>query len=684
MARHRTNVTFQPTDTARIPDDLTEGAALLLDLQDRGALEEIGQRLRIRRQGGYCGLDVLLMLLLFFAAGARRGLRGFWDVLRPHVLKLAALAGRRSLPSPASMSRALEGIEPELIRPAAPYLLCEMTGVDPVMLHPAAQTYDALGQGWSSFDLDPTVTTLRQRALPAGEDLPEPRRRSEQTGAPGHRGRKRGELVFRRVTVEHTGSSAWVHAHLSPGNGKGVLDFEQALDSVVQTCERLGQPRHRAMVRMDGEFGSIPFFTSCRERWLPFVTRLNRPKLFKDPVVLERLRTGPWLQVPDSGSGPRRAAKDLGLLVVSAGAQTRRPDGSTYAPIQLRVVASALPKTGPANHGRILDGWQVELFAVDLPADAWPAPEAVALYFGRMAEENRFGQEDRELGLDRILSYHLPGQELCTLVGLALWNKRLARGFELERPPQQRPESRERCPVVEDRMPAGWPRDPRLQETLDGLAWERLLQRRPAWRWDAEDQTLRCEAGRVMSLTSVRPTENAPGKTGVIFRRPKGGCEGCEARSSCLQTGRPGSASKHVELSVETKNAEHLRDRLSLVRDNAAPSAFIGALAESPGPREVLAPLLLPASARKAFTGCFMGASLRVAVELPPPPAPWPRLVAHDAAERQRRRKTWTDNLARYALPDSARVHVDASGPAAFRQLLGETAYAVANASGGA
>ena len=36
------------------------------------------------------------------------------------------------------------------------------------------------------------------------------------------------------------------------------------------------------------------------------------------------------------------------------------------------------------------------------PRDAWPAPEAVALYFGRAAEENCFSQEDREIGLDRI------------------------------------------------------------------------------------------------------------------------------------------------------------------------------------------------------------------------------------------------------------------------------------------
>jgi hypothetical protein len=58
----------------------------------------------------------------------------------------------------------------------------------------------------------------------------------------------------------------------------------------------------------------------------------------------------------------------------------------------------------------VLDGWQYELFMVDLPADALPAPGAVSLFFGRAGQENRFVQEDREVGLDRIFSYHLPGQ----------------------------------------------------------------------------------------------------------------------------------------------------------------------------------------------------------------------------------------------------------------------------------
>jgi hypothetical protein len=90
---------------------------------------------------------------------------------------------------------------------------------------------------------------------------------------------------------------------------------------------------------MDGEYGHVPWFTACRERGLPFVTRLNRPKLFEDPEVLDRLRSATWYRVPDSLAGPRRAAADVGTLTVHAGQQTRRPDGERYEPVTLRVVA---------------------------------------------------------------------------------------------------------------------------------------------------------------------------------------------------------------------------------------------------------------------------------------------------------------------------------------------------------
>jgi len=672
MPRGSVHVTYAPVDLTRIPDSLTEAVALLVVLAASGVVEEVGDRLHIRREGGYPGLDVWLVLFLFFASGAAQGLKAFWqDVLRPHVLQIAAVAGRRRLPSPASLSRALSAVEWELLREEASWLLVGVSQIDEVLRHPVVRSRDSLGQDWHLFDLDPKVKALRQRALPEDDELPEPRRRAEHTGAPGYSGRKRGELQFRRTTVQHMGSGAWIHGHLSAGNGEGVVDLERALDTVVQTCKRLEHPLDRTLVRMDGEYGNVPSFTACRERELPFITRLNRQKLYKDREVLALLRSATWYAVPDSKSGPRRRAADLGVLTVHPGDRTRRPDGGSYQPVEVRVVASIFHNTGKAKRGRSLDGYQVELFAVDVAADAWPAAEAVASFFGRAAQENRFAQEDRELGLNRIFSYDLPGQELATLVGLSLWNLRVANGFKEDPPPVERPDQPLRCAPVDDSIPAGWPRDPVISDGLGELDWSALLESRAGWRVEPATGELLCEEQRPLTLTSVRAAEHAEGRTGIIFRRPSGGCQDCSSRPGCFQSVRTQSP-KHAEFAVPSCLASRLRERLAHVRSPPDVPAAIDPIEAEPGSHAVQDSLFLPAMARQVFAARFAQATLYVEVDLPEAKPPKPRLVALDAAERQHRRKTWTQNLQRYALPEGATVRMTVAGSDSLREMIGE------------
>ncbi len=85
-------------------------------------------------------------------------------------------------------------------------------------------------------------------------------------------------------------------------------------------------------------------------------------------------------------------------------------------------------------------------------------------------------------------------------------------------------------------------------------------------------------------------------------------------------------------------------------------------------------PLFLPAMARQVFAERFERGTLWVEVMRPPPAPPRPRLVAVDVADRQRRRKTWEQNLARYALPDGTEVHIEVAGTPALRQMIGEPA----------
>lgn len=673
MSRREPVVTLHEPDLHRLPDCLTEAAVLLMELYRRGLVANAAEKLKIRRQGGYAAVDIWLMLLVYFTSlDAPAGIRPFWEkTLRPVCFLVAALAGRRKLASPASVSRALGSVELDLLRPVAPWLLLDATGVEDVARHPAMMSYDAHGVGWHVFDLDPTVTTFRQRDLPGrdeeDDDLPEPMRRAEGTGEPGYSGRKRGDIQFQQVAACHAGSGAWVHAHLSPGNGEGVADGERAFDAILATALRLDHPPERTLVRVDGVAGNVPWMTAARERGLVFLTRLNRAALFEDPEVLQRLRDATWHLVEDSGSGPRRSAADLGVVTLKPDKKTRRPDGRRYDPIEVRVVASIFPKMGEAKRGRTIDGWQVELFATDLPADAWPAEDTVTAYFGRNTLENRFAQEDRETKLDRVLSYERAGQELAVLVGLSTWNMRLARGFALEPLPAVRPVQTLRQPRVDDRVPACWPRDPVVAKLLGGLDWTELLgtARWAGWRYDDGTAELRCPDDRPLALTTVRKAEGAEGHTGIIFRRPKGGCEACEARDDCLRSERP-EASKHAELSVPTEVAKVLRERLARVRARRRGSTED----PEPGLQAVRDSLFLPARARQAYDALFRRASLRVEVEIPEAP-PLLELLAEDAGDRQRRRKTWAQNAARYELPDGAMVRVRLEADDALRAALG-------------
>ena len=90
------------------------------------------------------------------------------------------------------------------------------------------------------------------------------------------------------------------------------------------------------------------------------------------------------------------------------------------------------------------------------------------------------------------------------------------------------------------------------------------------------------------------------------------------------------------------------------------------------GPHAVDQSLFLPAAARQLFRDLFAGATLRVVVDSTAILPPRTHLVAVDAADRQRRRKTWKQNADRYALPDETVAHITVEGVQSLRILLGE------------
>lgn len=289
--RQRSTVTYESCDPSLLPSQIIQGALVLCDIEERGIVDDIAERIRIRRQGGYPGVDIFLLLLIFLASSPHGGIRPFWKHLKPVGKRVAGLARRKTLPSPSATSRALSSVETDLIQPQTAWLPTEAPQIEEVLKHPSVLHFDAKGSGWHGFDLDPTVTTLRQRALPMGDDLPEPMRRAEETGKPGHSGRKRGDVHCRRVDVQHAGAGAFVHAHMHQGNGNETADLDIDTCSVTTLRDRMGWPKEHILIRADGEFGTVPYFHVFRKHRLPFITRANYPSLYDDSNVLDRLRT---------------------------------------------------------------------------------------------------------------------------------------------------------------------------------------------------------------------------------------------------------------------------------------------------------------------------------------------------------------------------------------------------------
>lgn len=695
-----------------LPECLGVGVGLMLQLVERGVWKELADRLRVQRSGGYVGIDAVLFLLLFFSAGPRWGLKAFGRRVGPLGAALAGLGGRKSLPTQSAMSRLLGAMEQQHVRAVGPWMLWDATDAAGVAGHAAMQTFDANGEGWHLVDYDLTKTVLRKRGLPEGEELPPPRRHSDGFAEPGHPGHKRGEVQVSRAALQHAGSGLWLDARVHPGNGDGLQSLASAIAATGRLAQQLHHPRERVLMRMDGEFGYVPALTLLEEAGQPALTRLNRLHLLDQPDVRQRIVTGTWHRVPDSGSGPIRSALDLGTVTLRPGKETLRPDGTCYEPLDVRVIISRLPREGTAEHGKVIDGWQYELFAaLRLPVDAWPAHEAVAAYFGRGAQENRFAQEDREFKLDRVFSYNLAGQELACLVGLMVWNLQVVHGAACERPLPERRPAPFTAPVVDERPvpaatwapatppalataqapgPAPAPADPTadLEAVLAEVRWDQKLAKRTGWAWDAQARRLCCPAGQPTELTHVQP-DKGRGTRNIVFRAPVHACRGCPQRDGCLASVRVDQP-KVATFSVPVTLAQRLAAMLPDVQFARRKQQSARALATPPlpgrPPRQIFrAPLpvdgttrdtppglhavshaqFLPAAARQAFRRAFdhvdFQVDLRRAVE-----PPKHHLLATSPARRQHRRATWAQRLQWYALPAGSDVRVTIQGGASL------------------
>ncbi len=276
------------------------------------------------------------------------------------------------------------------------------------------------------FDLDPTVHARRVRALPEGDDLPAAQRRGAAWCAAGYPGRKRAETQFSTLMVSHAGTGLWAFTDVVPGNTPFAAATARAAKAVVSLAAWTVLDTARLLLRFDGAGGHHEAIAGAVNAGVHYLTRLGSCHVLEQPGVAEHLATAVWRDVPDSGSGPRRQATELGDWALSKEAFAR--ETADQQALRARLVVSRFPAAADGKKrgaGVVIGPWQYEVFATDIAADAWPAADSVTLYYGRCGQENAFAASYDELRLGDVFSESPHGQRLMTAI--AMWVANLRR-----------------------------------------------------------------------------------------------------------------------------------------------------------------------------------------------------------------------------------------------------------------
>lgn len=699
----------------RLPEALARFATTVTATRQRGVLDEVAARLRLARRHGYGGIDLFLFLLCFICQREARGLRAFQERFAPWGAQIAGLGGRSSFPKQSSISRAASCLTSEQVTEFCSWLLDAAIGESPLRTADEVMYRDGLGTRWHVMDIDGTVTCFRQRALPEDEDSPAPRRRVQPALArPGHAGRKRGDVQFSQILLQHAGSSLWLGSWVAPSNGEPRQAMAEAA-SLASRWRVEGQAE--VLLRFDGGLSGAPSMAACREAGVHFLTRVARYEWLGTMAAQATLASAPWAPVEDSGSGPKREAIDFTChrFVESkvAGQERRSID-------EVRVVVSRFASDGTKRGAGVVIGeWQYEMYATDLPPAAWSASDVVTCYYGRCGQENRFAQKRAELGLDRTFFYHLPAQHLGCIIGLFVWNLELVAGARLvqlkpgltpaqaaqapagqsAQAPDASPEGPARAanltpqdatiaPARCDARPKGASKQQllaacalALREWAAGPALRKWLAAHPGWTADASDPQPRCPRGEPTRTINMRREGAA---LYVINEVAEGTCYQCPMRPQCTRSKLP-RYHKQVTLRLKPDDIDSYDGLMAIARPwsnkEPPPPAPLQLLPPPPrglaclphGPRAPIRPAtLVPSVLRRRAREALLATSCRVRIQggLVPstPPAPW---IAPTAPRRQHRRHTHRDNIARYGLPDSANVYVDLNGSVALRVVVG-------------
>ncbi|HTK10400.1 MAG TPA: hypothetical protein VL485_24730 [Ktedonobacteraceae bacterium] len=165
----------------------------------------------------------------------------------------------------------------------------------------AGGLWDRQGNHFFVFDIDGTREAARQRALPQTEDRPAPARRLRPMSAPGYTGRKRGEVVRTRTTVLQAHTHQWLASFGHAGNGQYRVELRRALAMIEGYLQTSHVPTSRAVVRLDGQYGSKAALTDLAD--FSYITHGKDYRILDQDDIQARLTlpSDQQLTHPESG-----------------------------------------------------------------------------------------------------------------------------------------------------------------------------------------------------------------------------------------------------------------------------------------------------------------------------------------------------------------------------------------------
>lgn len=654
-------VISEDVDRSQLPKWGVLYVMLVRRLQDDIDFEALEAKLRVRRRGGsYTGLDIVLFLLAYYCCAfieggkPKGGLRAFSRRCGAHKDQLAAVAGRERWPTSSSVSRFLKAVGKDNVAEFMHWALGEHSVELEMITDEQVVWKDSLGCPLHVIDWDPRAHMLRQRALAESDERPEPVRRSDGIAEPGRGGRKRGQVRSTRGLLVHEGAAKVIASYLQRGNGRMSQAIETVELALARWWQSTGVDAARTLVRIDGEGDAVALLNSLVRLGAQVLVRLTRYDILKTDEAKRRLREGPWVDVPDCHSGPKRQALDLGFVYLKA---TDVPDGRAdlSAPIKVRVVVSrfqADQKRSSSQTGLTIGPYHYEMYATGLDHQPWAPEQIVRLYYARACVENRFNQQDADIYLQTTFSDAPQGQHLAQLVGLWCWNLLLTMAWRLRKseiapPPQdEHPVDRQRLnepgAADDEQLAQTQPKQVSLpQKTrarLEGLGM----------RYDLATHSLICKAGGYLPVSRIREDS---GRQYHEFRAADGACKGCPMRDQCMRSSNE-NYRKQVWIGADEFDAAGIEVTGLHGRGLLKP------------PKQAVRPLVVRRPQTRAgqwlerLRQACHDSQVSVAVEKPTPAHAWRSATEWHEINRSRLRYTWRMRYLHNALPEDATVKI--------------------------